>query len=370
MDGYMRIAASGDSWIIEAPAKVNLCLEVLGKRTDGFHEIDTIMCPVSLLDELIFEPHAGTAIDLQVELPASTGGAGAVATARDAGTGQEASPGRRPSPAVDAHTSVAARPLVGEDQQPDPAWAIPIDASNLIVRALRAVQEQLGVRAGCRVRMKKCIPAAAGLGGGSSDAAAAIVAGLLMWSQWDRELAVRVGAALGSDIPLFFGDRSNGIGLARATGRGEMVENMADRPPLNFVITHPPVGSSTVEVYKRWRPLGVGANTPRPARCLRMREACATLDAGQIEAHLFNSLQPPASQLTDWIDRQLALLKTLGKPQALMSGSGSACFALAESPEEGTQLAAQLIELGLPRAFSVQAWYATPIEQQLRQLSQ
>ncbi len=101
--------------------------------------------------------------------------------------------------------------------------------------------------------LRKQIPAAAGLGGGSSDAAAAIVAALCVWSRWDRAAANRIGARLGSDIPLFFGDSTNGIGLARATGRGEHVEILASRPEMYFVISHPPVGCSTAEIYKAWQ---------------------------------------------------------------------------------------------------------------------
>ena len=236
------------------------------------------------------------------------------------------------------------------------------------MRALEALRSELGSRAGCRVELEKNIPAAAGLGGGSSDAAAAIVAGLALWSQWDRQLALRVGARLGSDIPLFFGDERNGIGLAWVTGRGERIEMLSGRPPLHFVISHPPVGSSTAEVYKLWRSnSGHRSSEGMLAAC--SHGAAGDVDGlNRIEKWLFNALQFPASQLTDWIDRQLACFARLGKPSALMSGSGSACFSLVGSPDEGQEIVEELIAFGLPRAYAAQAWYAPSIEQQLERI--
>jgi 4-diphosphocytidyl-2-C-methyl-D-erythritol kinase len=255
----------------------------------------------------------------------------------------------------------------------DVAWNIPEDSSILVVRALEALRAELGSTAGCRVELQKNIPAAAGLGGGSSDAAAAIVAGLVSWGRWDRQLALNVGAALGSDIPLFFGDERNGIGLALVTGRGERVEMLSGRPPLSFAISHPPVGSSTAEVYKLWRS-GDGHRS-----CAAMLAACAqstqaTSGPGQtggvkpIEESLFNALQSPASQLTDWIERQLQCFQQLGKSGGLMSGSGSAVFSLVTSPDEGRKIVEKLIAFGLPRAYAAQAWYAPSIEQQLERI--
>jgi 4-diphosphocytidyl-2-C-methyl-D-erythritol kinase len=218
------------------------------------------------------------------------------------------------------------------------------------------------------VRLTKSIPAAAGLGGGSADAAAAIVAGLTLWAGWDRALAERLAASLGSDIPLFLGDHQRGCGLAHATGRGEQVEILASQPELNFVITHPPAGASTAAVYQRWQ------STGSPQSSQAMLEACRQLaeqpNSNAVERALFNALQRPTSQLTPWIEQQLAAFAKLGKLSALMSGSGTACYALTSEPEESRYLTEKLIELGLPRVYAAQAWYAAPIETQLDRIAE
>ncbi len=252
----------------------------------------------------------------------------------------------------------------------DPAWQIPADGSNLVVRALHAVGRAIGYSGGWRVQLEKQIPAAAGLGGGSSDAAAAIVAALAIQHRWDRELATQLAGSLGSDIPLFLGDSTSGIGLARATGRGEHVEILSGRPPLCFVISHPPVGSSTAEVYKSWHKTSAARSVSKLLElCRNARQDWTSREAAAaMEAELFNALEAPASRLTEWIGRQLSYFRRLGKPGAMMSGSGSACFAIVNNLDEGHVIAKQMIELGLPRAHVATAWYAAPIEEQLERI--
>ena len=312
------------------PAKLNLFLDVLAKRADGYHEIDTIMCPVSWCDQLTVAS-SDQGIDFSIIRPAS---------------------------------------VVASATASDPAWQIPADSSNLVLRALQAVGQAIGYGGGWRVKLEKHIPAAAGLGGGSSDAAAAIVAALAIQQCWDRGLAMRIAQSLGSDIPLFLGDETTGIGLARATGRGEHVEILSGRPPLCFVISHPPVGSSTAEVYARWR---TSHQTRSCSQMLQLscdaRKNWTSLSAAAAyQAELFNALEAPASQLTEWIGRQLDTFQQLGKPGPMMTGSGSACFAIVDNVDEGHVIAKQLIELGLPRAHVATAWYAAPIEQQLERM--
>lgn len=331
--GDMLIQKIDQGWVIRSPAKVNLFLDVLGKREDGYHQIDTIMCPVTLFDELRFESRIDRRIDFSVEFVTSTEKSG-------------------------FHN--------------DPAWIIPPDSSNLVVRALEAVQAELGLATGCCVTLQKRIPASAGLGGGSSDAAAAIVAGLIGWARWDRQIALRVAAKLGSDIPLFLGDVELGIGLARATGRGETVKILPGKPPVCLVITHPPVGSSTAEVYKSWKPELHEYSSVAMMGAILRTDGRLDLSGGElrvaIEPAMFNALQSVAGRSTDWIARQLELFAKLGKPKAMMTGSGSACIALVDNLKEGQAIAEKMIELGLPRAFAVEAWYATPIETQLERI--
>ena len=321
----MFIQRFDQGWVIRTPAKVNLFLEVLGKREDGFHQIDTVMCPVTLFDELRFQCRTDDRIDFSVFCD-----------------------GQGNSPA-------------------DPAWKIPADSTNLVVRAIERVRAELGHRNGCCVTLHKRIPAQAGLGGGSSDAAAAIVAALIGWGRWNRGLALQIGAQLGSDIPLFLGDDEFGIGLARATGRGEQIEMLGIRPRLSLVITHPAVGASTAQVYRLWRP-GAAARSCEPMLAALASDA-TTLSSKATERAMHNALQPAASQVTEWIGRQIESFAELGKPGAMMTGSGSACFALVDDLSQGQRLADNLIELGLPRAFAVEAWYSASIEQQLERIS-
>ncbi len=309
---------------IAAPAKINLFLEVLGRRSDGYHEVRTLLCPVSLFDRLTFEVTQQSAIDFQVRLPE-----------------------------VDSQL---------EQSEADPAWDIPTGNDNLVVRTVRRVQQALGTKLGCRIELHKAIPAAAGLGGGSSDAAAAIAASLIAWRGWNRELALQIAAEIGSDVPFFLG-ADTGFGLALATGRGEQCQLLAAKPAMNLMVTHPPVGCSTREVYLNYADYG----EKRDFR--KIVAACETGKLKKIAEQLFNSLQLPAASLTDWIDRQLGLFAASAATGALMSGSGSSCFGLIDDPSCVDRIRHAASALGLPRVYSLQAWYGDSIEQQLSKLN-
>ncbi|MCA9132819.1 MAG: 4-(cytidine 5'-diphospho)-2-C-methyl-D-erythritol kinase [Planctomycetales bacterium] len=315
----MLIERQADWVRIEAPAKINLFLEVLGKRPDGFHEVETLLCPISLFDTLQLRPTEDPAIRLHVRTPAAS----------DAPLGDG-----------------------------DLAWQVPSDERNLVRRAVRLVQQHLGESRGCELLLEKRIPAAAGLGGGSSDAAAAVVASLLAWGQWDRPLATQICATLGSDVPFFLG-APQGIGLALARGRGERCQPLSLRPELSFVVTHPPVGCPTAAVFREFVAVG------KVRQFQDFVVACETGQLQKIGAALFNALQSPASRLTDWIERQLHLFADCGANHGLMCGSGSSCFALIEEPEVADRIRQAAEATGLTRIYSVRAWYGNSIEQQL-----
>lgn len=313
----MRIDVKPSLVTVTAPAKVNLYLEVLGKRNDGYHDVETVMCPISLCDQLEFIATDHSTIELSVELPALT------------------------SFNVD-----------------DPAWRIPADGRNLAVRAVEKIRTALGIRSGCRMRLKKNIPAEAGLGGGSSNAAAAIVAALVGWSEWNRELAAQTAAELGSDINFFLGD-DQGIGLAVARGRGEQCQRLAATPQLNFALTHPPVGCPTAAVYANWRGL------LRKQNAEGMIRACHGENVEEIGQSLHNALLAGASQITTWIDRQLDLYRQCGCPHRLMSGSGSSCFALLPNSDTMAAIRREADQAGLERVYAVKSWFAPSIEDQV-----
>ena len=165
---------------VRAYAKINLVLEVVGKRADGYHEVLTILQAVGLYDELTCEPAA----DLTLEAP-----------------------------------------------------ALPDDAPNLVLRAAEALQEATGCQAGAALTLRKHIPTASGLGGGSADAAATLTVLNRLWNLYlERVELERIAAQLGSDVPFYF---TGGTALAR--GRGERVEPLPDARPRWLVILVPDV---------------------------------------------------------------------------------------------------------------------------------
>jgi 4-diphosphocytidyl-2-C-methyl-D-erythritol kinase len=305
---------------IKTPAKLNLFLDCLGKRPDGYHQVSTVVCLVGLWDEIEVQATDDAAIKLELILPV-------------------------------AHSN-------------DPAWSIPADSSNLVCKAAAELQRRLGSRRGCHIRLKKAIPGQAGLGGGSSNAAGTLVACMLLWDHWNRRLANEICSQLGSDLNLFLG-LENGMGWVKASGRGELIEPIAVphsliADPPQFWLLHPPLGCSTAAVYQRVERLGDFSKTEE------FLAACQTGQDSKIGAGMFNALQLPAAKLNHWIDIQLELLAECGCQHPLMSGSGSSCFGIA--PRTGgtfEHLVARANQIGIQRVFKVNSWFGRSIEDQL-----
>ncbi len=325
----MRITKSGRTVEVETPAKVNLFLEVLRRREDGFHDISTVMCPISLCDTLTLEVSDTPDLELKLELPTEAGSRG----------------------------------------DPDTAWMIPADDRNLVLRGLAQLRQNIGFTGGARVQLTKRIPAAAGLGGGSSNAAGAIVALLVALGKWDRELATQIAGSLGSDIPFFLGN-TDFCGLASAEGRGEKCEPILAQPQLSFVVTHPPEGCSTAEIYN-----GLQADYLRnhhtPQTHGSLLAACQSGDQHKIGASLFNALQSTAVKRNPWIERQLDILSECGGPYRLMSGSGSSCFAMLVGEQDANEVHRRVRVMaqsnGIRRTYGVSSFYNPSIEQQIRE---
>lgn len=180
----MRLAA-------EAFAKVNRSLVVLGKRPDGYHELETVFQAVGLTDRLVFEE--SDALTLRVDDP-----------------------------------------------------SVPAGPENLVLRAARVLAEAAGVRARAAIELEKRIPAGGGLGGGSSDAAVTLLGLNALWGLGlSVERLAELGAAIGSDVPFFlFG------GTARGSGRGERIEPLPDLPPRGVVLVMPPFPVATPDVFR------------------------------------------------------------------------------------------------------------------------
>jgi 4-diphosphocytidyl-2-C-methyl-D-erythritol kinase len=272
----MLSAQLADAVVVWAPAKVNLFLEVRAKRTDGYHEIATLMVTVSLHDTLEFKEEATGEIRLSSDHP---------------------------------HLSTG----------PD----------NLIWRAAELLRQRTGTRRGVRMELTKRIPMAAGLAGGSSDAAAALAGLNQLWRLGlkDSELAA-LGAELGSDVAFFFAAPA-----AWCTGRGERVTPLTLGGPLWFVLACPAVGLSTAAVYR-------GVSVPeQPRSGHEVCDAVARGEPGAIGEQLHNRLQPVAEQLCPTVAAIQARLAQLGAAGSMMSGSGTSLFALCRDHDEALRVA-------------------------------
>lgn len=322
---------------VRTPAKLNLFLEVLGKRADGFHEIESVMTPITLFDHLVIEATDTSKIEIALQTP------------------EQRLASVRQSP----HESA-------EKTHSDPAWQIPADPRNLVWKAVERVRERLRISQGFRIELQKHIPASAGLAGGSGNAAAAVMGALLLTCGWDRSLATEICSNLGSDIPFFLGDET-GIGNCLAQGRGEQLSLLDAKPTMDFVVTHPPVGCCTRTIYENYRKL----ENLRSAE--KIIAACELGQSRKIGAELFNALQFSAMASNEWIEKQLDLLRTTGCEFQLMTGSGSSCFALlddrdsSEHPGVFQQISELAKRQGIPRVYQCSAWYAPSIEDQLAQ---
>lgn len=290
--------------MVRAPAKLNLSLAVLERRDDGFHGIESLMVPVTLADTLRLRVTDEPGIRLAVSFGGRLARPQAAALRRD----------------------------------------VPADDSNLVVRAARMLAEEAGVPGGLDVELVKEIPSGAGLGGGSSDAAAVLMAANDAWGLgWSRDRLAALGSRLGSDIPWFFAG-----GPAVASGRGERVEPVANVPPLPVVIACPAVGLSTAAVYRRC--------VPDASRRGEAAELAHGLAAGRLRsAHplLHNALEAPARELCPDVARLLADMSRAGAVRPMLTGSGSACFAVARTAPEARRIAARLDAAGWPGVFAV-----------------
>ena len=293
----MHVQRSASGFEVLAPAKLNLFLEVLAKRSDGFHEIETLMVPVGWYDTLHFAPDPGGELSLACE-------------------------------------------QVGPSSGP-----VPTGDDNLVVRAVKLLRDRSDTSQGARLRLVKRIPAASGLAGGSSDAAAALVAANLGWQlNWPREKLAPLAAELGSDVPFFLGS-----GPAICRGRGEIMEPVSGLGPLWFVVVRPPVGLSTPAVYRACRPAAA------PRRAAPLVASLCRGNLGVAASHFHNALQLAAEGLCDWIARLKHSLAATNCLAHQMSGSGSAYFGLCRHARHARRIAASLRSRGVGQVCAVGA---------------
>lgn len=269
----MRFRWRGPSLVIDTPAKLNLHLEVLGRRGDGFHELETVMVSVGLYDTLELTPAIAG-----IRLSCLYGG------------------------------------------QRGPIHLPTADKENLVVRAASRLQDLCGVSPGVRIRLTKRIPMEAGMGGGSSDAAAALMGLNHLWRLGlDRAAMHRAAAHLGSDVNFFLDSPV----VAVCRGRGERIEPREFRGALWFVVVKPPVGLSTAEVFRNYRLPEAKQRTASD-----ILSALQSGSVGRCGEALFNALQSQAEEQSPPVVQALRELRSQRVAGAAMTGSGTACFAV------------------------------------------
>ncbi|MDO5299120.1 MAG: 4-(cytidine 5'-diphospho)-2-C-methyl-D-erythritol kinase [Clostridia bacterium] len=253
---------------IQARAKINWTLDVVGTLPNGYHDLDMLMQSVTLCDQMTME-----------DAPVRT---------------------------------LAVRSSSG--------MFVPADENNLVLRAAAALAERTGCERGARITLRKYIPVAAGMGGGSSDAAAALQGLNVLWGLGlgEDELE-KIGLDIGADVP--FCVRG---GLQRARGIGERLTPVPLRKPLYLVAFQPCRGLSTKEVFTSLHEEGIRPED-RPDNEAAQR-ALTRGDVRGLGRSLGNVLEPVSRRLRPEIDRAIRAIEEAGAVGARMTGSGSAVF--------------------------------------------
>lgn len=276
-------ADSRRSLTISSPGKLNVFLEVPGKRQDGYHELETVMLRTNLADQLSVRSNISGALSL---------------TFSDA-------------------TTEAMRS------------GVPLDGRNLILKAAEAIRLRLNSPFGAEFILHKRIPPESGLGGGSGNAAAALILCRQLWNAplSDADLH-EIAASLGSDITFLL----SGHRAAVCRGRGEIIEPIPVSRRLHFVAFRPRKGNSTADVFRATSLRGELRSSADIVRNL------ADSNSGQLASLIFNRLTEVASKLNPEMATLMARLQHIARRPVFMSGSGSTVFVVADNVQDAAGL--------------------------------
>ncbi|MBI5686175.1 MAG: 4-(cytidine 5'-diphospho)-2-C-methyl-D-erythritol kinase [Verrucomicrobia bacterium] len=259
---------------LRSPGKINFGLDIIRKRPDGFHELESIMVPLDVCDEMEFElRNPGHGVTMECDAP-----------------------------------------------------GLPTDSSNLVIRAALLLQRQASAAAGAHIRLRKLLPIAAGMGGGSGNGAVALTGLNQLWQLGlTREQLQPLAATLGSDCALFLDPAPS-----FCHGRGELVEPLSDaeRATLrraHFVLINPGFGISTAWAYAEVRPFLTG----RGGAIKVVRDALAGGDLPAAARAMVNTLEGPALRKFPMLELLKESLARNGCVAAMMSGSGATVFGVA-----------------------------------------
>ena len=255
---------------VKAPAKINLTLDVLGKRDDGYHEVEMVMTTIDLADRIDIYPRE----DDKITIDSS-------------------------------------------------AYFVPLGEKNHVYQIAKILREKMGIRKGVHFYIHKRIPVAAGLAGGSSDAAAAIRGLNRLWELGlSLQEMAQIGSEVGSDVAFcVYG------GTALAKGRGEQITPLPSPPPAWVILAKPPVGVSTSDIYGMVR---MGTVNQNPPKSQQMVEAIMNRNYDQVYQNMGNHLETVTLSLYPDVKRLKEQMIRFGADAALMSGSGPTVFSLVD----------------------------------------
>jgi 4-diphosphocytidyl-2-C-methyl-D-erythritol kinase len=294
------VAAAPSAVTVRVPAKVNLQLAVGPLRSDGYHGVVTVYQAISLYDEVTVRPAAARV------------------------------------PVV----------VTGED-----AAAVPTGPANLASKAVTALARAAGRRGRgfVQIEIRKRIPMAAGLAGGSADAAATLVACNELWKAGLTQAQLsQIAARLGSDVPFAL---TGGTAVGR--GRGEQLTSALVSGTYHWALAFAAGGLSTPEVYAACDRLRASRPVPEPELSGPLMTALRSGDPAAVGAHLANDLQPASISLRPELRRTLAEGTDLGAVGAMVSGSGPTCLFLARDAEHAREIAVSLTGSGSCRAVAL-----------------
>jgi 4-diphosphocytidyl-2-C-methyl-D-erythritol kinase len=283
----MKIHRTGDELAIQSPSKVNLFLEILGPRPDGYHDLQTVMQTIDLCDELRIAPRDGDGVTFRCDHP-----------------------------------------------------RVPNDSSNLVVRAAELLRQRTGIRSGVALTLEKRTPVGGGLGAGSANAAATLVGLNEFWKAGlSRAELHPLAAALGSDINFFL---EGGTGIC--TGRGEIVRPVRHSLVMHFVLLLPPFGVSTARAFREAKDF---LTRPHKDASITLK-ALENSEFGALCEGLFNRFEGPVFRLYPELAALKNRMEDVAPGRALLSGSGSTLFCLCrdEIEAEAVEREFQRLKLG------------------------
>ncbi len=277
--------------LIKAPAKINLFLEIFGKRYDGYHEIETVMQEIDLVDDIVIEEKE-KGIELTCTNP-----------------------------------------------------RIPAGKDNIVWKAAELMQRENGINRGVNIRLVKRIPMGAGLGGGSSDAAATLKGLNKLWKVGlNEDELMRLASRLGSDVPFFIKGST-----AICRGRGEIVTSVPINTYFSYVLLYPDIEISTASIYQNLK-----IDLTKAVKDVRF--LLETLKDGNPESMgklLYNRLEEVALRLYPDLRRIKEALRAYNFCGLLLSGSGSVIYGLCRRQSDAEEIKNQLVKRGLGQVFLV-----------------